>query len=394
MTTAKLKWFTRGFDSALSAGRSIIPPTINFVLAYLVIKKSGQPTWGQFVDVLIFMSLSGILVSFGIKEYVLRQASLEPNKLGALVQNGILVRIALLIPCSITAYCLFPTNQALWLIAWLISGLIYAGINPIVNFTRGYGKAIVSELVFGSFILIFLSVQTIDQNKLISSFAIAHILRSIILGFFFRQNLRPVKVNLHMNLLVAGFPFFVMALSGMLQSKTDLYLASAILDNSDLAVYQVSINFFLYLQALGGLILLPFSKNLYRVSKALIFKISIRFALFGIIFLCTTLPIIYGLLNNLYGFDIGWKIIGIGGLYVLPTFVFSPLIYKLLGKNMERVVLYVILFGVLVNGTFTYFLLLKLGFIGAFIGSMISNWAMLFVYLVVFGTKLKSNEKT
>jgi hypothetical protein len=67
MANRNLKWFKRGLDSALSVGKSIIPPAVNFLVAYIVIQLADQKTWGQFVEVLIFTSLCSMFVSFGIK---------------------------------------------------------------------------------------------------------------------------------------------------------------------------------------------------------------------------------------------------------------------------------------------------------------------------------------
>jgi O-antigen/teichoic acid export membrane protein len=392
MASAKLKWFGRGLNSALSAGRSLISPAVNFLVAYIVIQLADQKTWGQFVEVLIFTSLCSMFVSFGIKGHILRQVSLQPHLLGDFVKSGILVRLILLIPCALASFIFFPTSQAVWLTLWLLSLLVYSGLDPIVNFSRSYGKAIVAELVFTGVLLGFLMTQDINQAQLVFAFSVAAILRSVVLFFLFRTNIETGIAKFDLKVLAAGFPFLIMGFSGMLQAKTDLYLVSALLTDNDLAIYQVSINVFLYLQALSGLALIPFAKNIYRLPKKTVWKVSVRFTFFGFAILMISLPVIYWALNHLYGFDLGGTVIIIGGLYVLPSFIFSPMVYKLLGKKKEETVLYITLLGVLVNLILTYSLVVEIGIKGGFIGSMISNWAMLIAYVVVFRTKLKSSE--
>lgn len=368
----------------LNTGRLLISPAINFLLAYWVIKVAGQAAWGQFVDVLIFTSLSGMFLSFGIKEYVLRQASLNPNLLGGFVKSGILTRLLLMVPVAAAAFIFFPINQAGWLMLWLSSLLIGSGLDPITNFNRSYAKAIVAELTFALFLFGFLGTQTINQNTLIVAFSIAAFIRSLVLSVLFRNELNKGQTSFDLRLLAAGLPFLLMGFSGMLQAKTDLYLVSIMLDDDALAAYQVSINFFVYLQALVGFILLPFAKNLYRAPKALIRKICFRSGVSGVLLLTVFLPIGYYILNSIYAFNLGVEVIILGGLYALPTFIFSPLVYKLLGTKQEKAVFRVTVFGLLVNVIFTYGLITQFGITGAFAGSMLSNWALLVGYLVVF----------
>jgi O-antigen/teichoic acid export membrane protein len=382
MASTKLKWFSRGTTSALSAGRSMIPPAINFAAAYLVIQLEGQTSWGQFVDVLIFTSLANMFIAFGIKDYVLRQASLEPRQIGSLIKSGTLVRLVVLVPCTIMAFILFPTQEAGWLTLWLMAALICSGIDPLINFNRSYLKAIAGELIFGAFLFGYLMTVTINQLQLVIAFAIATCLRSAVLLASFRKNLIAGSVKLDLRLLASGLPFLAMGFSGMLQSKTDLYLVAALLGNEELAVYQVTINVFIYLQALSALALLPFAKNLYRLPLNAIWKICVRFTLFGMLIIAASVPVIYWTVNHLYNFGLDLKVIIIGGLFVIPTFIYLPIVYKLIGIKKERPVLYINLVGVIVNLIFSYWLILKLGLMGGFIGSMIAQWTILVGYYI------------
>jgi O-antigen/teichoic acid export membrane protein len=380
MTTAKLKWFRRGLYSALSAGRSILPPAINFAVAYLVIQLSGQSSWGQFVEVLIFTSLANMFIAFGIKDYVLRQASLQPGNIGGLVKSGILVRLVLLVPFATIGFIVFPAQQAGWLSVWLVSTLVYSGLDALINFNRSYVKAISGELVFGAFLFVYLTLKTADQTQLVMAFATAAFLRSAVLLIFFRKNLIPGLIKFDLNLLVLGLPFLAIGFSGMLQSKTDLYLVAALLGDEELAVYQVTINFFIYLQALSALVLLPFVKNVYRLPENTIWKISVRFTLLGLVILAASLPAIYWATNYLYNFGLDIRVFLIGGLFVIPSFMYLPMVYKLIGIKKEKSVLATNIFGVLANLIVSYLLIQSMGLIGGFIGSMISQWAMLVGY--------------
>lgn len=368
----------------------LIAPLVNFTIAYIVIQQSGQAVWGQFVETLIFISLATMIIAFGIKDHVLREASLYPGQLGALVKSGLLVRSLLVIPGILIGAIVFPLEYLGWFACWLMAMLIYSGINPIVNFNRGYKEAIVAELLFAGFLISYFLIVSPDLIGLIIAFSMAAVLRSSLLLILFRRPLATGKATFNWKLLALGLPFLAMGFTGMLQSKTDLYLVAAILGDMDLAVYQVTINFFVYLQALSGLILLPFAKNLIRVPERVVWKVSFRFALMAVLLLTITLPIIYWVLNHLYGFELGIEVILIGGLFVLPSFIYAPIVYKLIGNKRESVVLYINLLGVLTNFVFSYLFLLRLGIIGALIGTMISQGSLLILYILVLKIKPKS----
>jgi O-antigen/teichoic acid export membrane protein len=160
-------------------------------------------------------------------------------------------------------------------------------------------------------------------------------------------------------------------------------LVAALLGDEDLAVYQVTINFFVYLQSLSGLVLMPFAKNMIRLPERVVWKVSFRLVLIAVLILAVSLPMIYWVLNHVYYFGLGVEIVVVGGLFVLPTFFYAPIVYNLIGKKREKVVLYVNLIGVLINFAFSYFLLLCLGIIGALIGTMISQAVLLAIYVVL-----------
>ena len=381
MTGQTTKWFKRGFDSVLSAVRVLLVPLVNFTAAYIVIRQSGQAIWGQFVDALIFMSLASMFLGFGIKDYVLREASLNAGELGGLVKSGILVRSLILIPCILIGALIFPVEYLGWLTCWLLAILIYNGIGPIVNFNRSYKRAIVAEVTFGGLLIACLLQATPDFMGLTMAFALAAIVRSAILLVLFRKPLQSGLAKFKWRLLSLGLPFLAMGFSGMLQSKTDLYLVAVLLGDEELAVYQVTINVFVYLQALSGLVLLPFAKNLIRLPEKVILKSSLKFALFGLLVLLLALPPIHWALNELYAFGLGAEIMFVGGLLVLPTFVYLPMVYLLIGKKREKFVLYINILGVISNLTVSYFLIIKLGIIGGLLGSMIVQWVMLACYL-------------
>lgn len=366
----------------MSALRAFVPPAINFMLAYLVIQLNGKSGWGEFVDVLIYTSVSNMFISFGIKDYVLRQASLEPNKIGSLVKDGIAIRLLLVLPFVGGAVHIFSASAALWIGLWLTASLIHAAIDPIINFNRSYLKGILSEVVFGTFLFSYLAFATVDLHQLIVGFSLAAVFRTVFLLFHFRENIGSKRPKFNPKLLLAALPFLLMGLAGMLQSKTDLYLVSWLLQKDQLAIYQVTANLFIYVQALSAFLVLPFSKNLYRFPARLIAKLSARFSILGLLIIALALPAIYAVTEHVYHFNLSVNLFAAGALYVLPTFMVVPVVYKLTGLKKERSVLAINLVGAAINLICSYFLILKFGIIGGLVGSAIAKWIAIPAYFL------------
>lgn len=383
MDAAKLKWTNRAKDSVLSAFRSLLPPMVNLIAAYLVIQSNGQAAWGAFVEVLIFISITGMFLSFGLKDYVLREASIKPQSLYSLAKSAIATRLFLLLIGILAAFTLFSWQNAIWLTLWLTAQWIYTGMDPLVNFEKKFFVATIAEILAGVGLIAFLLVSNTDSTQLVGVFSIAAIVKSIVLLGYFSTKLKAEKASINLNLLVASIPFMLLGASGMLQSKTDLYLVAALLEDSELGKYQVTVNFFIYLQALAALALLPFAKNLYRLPIKTIYTVSFKLGLLGLLACFMAMPILYWVLNSIYGFNFSFWIMIIGGLYVLPSWFFIPIVYKIIGNRKENTVIFCNVLGITVNLVITFLLIKRLGILGAFAGSAIAQWFMFMLYSIV-----------
>jgi O-antigen/teichoic acid export membrane protein len=116
------------------------------------------------------------------------------------------------------------------------------------------------------------------------------------------------------------------------------------------------------------------------LSVKAVWKICTQFSVFGLLILAFVLPIFYYLTNCVYHFEHSITVFLVGGLYVLPFFTMSPIVYKLMGMKKEKTVMYTSLIGALINLVCSYMLIGHFGIIGALLGGTISNWLVLFVY--------------
>jgi O-antigen/teichoic acid export membrane protein len=388
------KLIKRAFASGLNAARSLLPAFVNFVMAYLVISNYSQALWGGFVNDLIFITLSISLLSWGNKEYLLREFSKTPTKIEQLWKTALASRMVLLLLPLALIFILF--EQELWapLSLWLLGAFLFQALDVLVIYHRKFRWAIVTEFIAFVFLLVFLKISesSLSIVHIVWAFALANISKFVLLVPAFKKVFsQKGGFTFSGAFFMAALPFLLIGLSGLLQSKTDLYIVNFFEAKSDVGVYQVVINVFIYMQAFAGFALVPFSKNLYRLSRAKMLRLSIRFFALGMAFLCLAVPAAYALLNGLYDFNLSFDFYVYGVLLVMPCFYYLPIIHLLLGQRKEKQVMYINFAGAIVNLVLTITLVQVLSIKGALIGSAVAQWVMLFCYLYLIN-QLKNDS--
>jgi hypothetical protein len=179
----------------------------------------------------------------------------------------------------------------------------------------------------------------------------------------------------------AALPFFVLGLSGLLQSRMDLYVATVLLPSADLGHYQVLIGFLLYLQALANVLLLPFVKSLYRLRAPSVPQLAAHLALIGLAAVPPGVLVLRWLLGVLYGLELPLMAWVWGGLLAWPVYLYLPLLYWLYRLNRPSVVLGVNLLGIAVSAGLSLGLMPRVGMTGGLAAAAAAQWVMLGAYL-------------
>jgi O-antigen/teichoic acid export membrane protein len=182
--------------------------------------------------------------------------------------------------------------------------------------------------------------------------------------------------------LRGAWPFFLLGLSGMVQSRVDLYVVNAFLQRGEVATYQVLTTMLIYVQTVSYVILSPFVKNLYRVPHATILKLSGRLFAVGALLLAPALLAVYGVLTGLYHFSLPPLALVAGGLLVLPSFCYLPIVYALYREQRQSEVLQTNIIGIGASLLLSVLLLPQFGMLGALTAGALAQWIMLAAYVL------------
>jgi len=362
----------------------LLLPIFNVLVSLLVIRLASVAVWGAFVQVLLVVQLGTHIVYWGNKEYLLRAFSRRPGDLAALWQTAVFTRWPL--------YLLFMAVMALWgwPVSWLLliwvwgAGLVVAqSVEVLVLYRRAFLFALAVEL--GTVILLLAGVllrgQALSVTGLLLLFTLTQVGKAAVFLLHFRADvLRSLRGRLDPAYLALAFPFLLLGLSGLLQSRIDLYSVSYFMDPTAVGQYQVLTGFLLYIQAMANFILLPFVKTVYRLETAVIHKISWRLFGLGLILVPPAVALIGWLLRHLYRFDLAPLLLIVGGLYALPIFFTLPIIYALYKADMQRQVLYVNLVNTGLNLGLNILWIPQWGLLGALLATTLTSWLTLLFY--------------
>ncbi|MBL0064485.1 MAG: polysaccharide biosynthesis C-terminal domain-containing protein [Bacteroidetes bacterium] len=392
---ATLKTVRRFQLIALNALSNMSSPIGSMICSWLVIRLISPELWGAYTKIILWFMLATQLTGFGNKEYLLREFSKNPKDIFPALKSAFLARsrvflaaacIILFLPITIILKCI--------LIGWLLARFVYSSFDPLLLFERKFSITLILEsiavLIF--FLLIMNRPAEAGLSWLLIAFLGIEVFKASALVLLYKKQLFTFSP------LTPAFPFYrgagpflLLSISGLISSRADLYLVSIYLDKYQIAQYSVLLNFLIYLQALSNYVFQPFMKNFYRIHSSGKKKITYRFIGLGILITLFGVPVVWWVTNNLFHLSFDANFIWLGMIYVLPIFLYLPVIYLLYKSGKEHVVLFLNLFGIVLNILLNMIWLPSLGMKGALLSAAVVQLSVALIYF--FNTpKEKEND--
>ena len=374
------KRLARVWLSGASVVRSLLRPLTQLAVAFVVVRVGAAEIWGQVVDDLVFVTIAAQIVNWGNQEYLLRAFSRDPAKLGELFRSALVSRLPILGLASVAALLVGPhpvgTARAIWIGALFLA----QSSEVLVVYLRRFGVAILADLVTALGLLAFLVRASSSRELVLWGLAGAAVLRAAILALVLFP--RGRGGGLRWGYYAAALPFAALGFSGFVQTKADLWVVSLVLDDARVGVYQITVNVFFLMAALGAFALAPWVRTIYRMPGAAFRRLQARFATLGAIGLGLGMVGAEVLLNRIFGLGLDLVVFALGGLLVAPSLVYLPLVHRLYGDDRERRVLAANLVGAVLSLGLTWWLARSFGIAGALTAATIAQWTMLSLYLL------------
>ena len=368
------KWRLRIASVFSYSARSVTPLVYNSLLSLLVIRFASFSVWGEFVSILIVFNLGAQLISWGSKQFLMREFALEPSSIPSLWFDNLKARVPLLALTVLIYLCTtFPGGIKGLLIIWQCIAFLNRSYEPlIIHYARiKFFLFLELGLSFCARAAGFLFHASITVPFLLGMCIFMELGRLAAGAVVFAPSLPSrytLKIPVHG--LGASGMFFLLGIIGMLQSRLDLYFVASLLSKEELAVYHVLINFILLIQAGTGFIIQPFLKEWYRMSRRRIALFSRRFALYGMLAAGPMVVLMTLVMKELYKISVDGRTVMLSCLYVLPIFYYTTRIYLLYKLKKEWLIAMAGITVLLLNIPVNYFLVRQYHIHGALLAGI------------------------
>ncbi|RED44406.1 hypothetical protein DFQ10_10389 [Winogradskyella eximia] len=360
--------------------RGFSGPMFNFLITLFGIKFFGKEDWGTMINALLSVFLIVFIIGWGNKDYLIRKYSKQPSQIYQAFYSNFFSR-SLLLPLALILLLFFPITIAIWCIVLVLLMHSYNALESLVIFHQKFGAQFAAELI--AFGLIFSSIFYFNN------FSLETFLKLYCAAFLFKLlwliiAMKLWKAHFHLKVslqeFIAPFWFFMLGLSGWVASKADLYIVNFTMPKAQISEYQIAITAFLLIQSLSYLIILPFTKHLYRLPEKSIAKIKkiLAFTSFPLVTLCTA--VLWFILEKIAILNLPISFYVFGGLASIPTYFFIVDIMMYYRNKKESSILKINFINALLNLVLTFLLIQKMGIMGAIISVFINQCSFLCFY--------------
>jgi O-antigen/teichoic acid export membrane protein len=375
LTTRARWWIIAG-----NGARQLVVPFANFVVSYLVISAASAELWGAFVVRLVLVSLTVHVLAWGNHETLLRAFSREPQAMSSLWRRSLATRGVFLVLAVAGCIVLGLRGADLgWTVLWVVAALGYQSLAVVVLYTRRFGVAVAAELVGISVTAVLLVTSTggLDLTVVTRAVAAGFAARLAVgLAAFGRKLLDGLGLSFDGRHLVEATPFFLTGLSGLLISKADLLVVTAVLAPAEVGAYQVLLSLFTAVQGLAAVAYTPFLRELYRAPDGSSRRGARILLAAGLGLAILAVPAAHLVLNIIYGLALAPGLLILGALYALPSFGYLPLVYSLYKRDREREVAKVSFVAAGITIVLTLVLARVLGMTGALAAATAAQWML------------------
>ena len=398
-----IKWKKRLSLVLINSGRNVVPLALNSIISLLVIKYSSFSVWGELVSYLIIFNLCAQFITWGSKQYLLREFSLNNSRVAENWFENLKARLPLLLIVILIILLLqLSTDIKILLVFWQLIIFFNRSFEVMILYFKKMKFFLLVEIMLSlvSIFIIIVFNKSITVQLILFVFVVIELIRSIVFGIYFGKILSfKFSLSLDLKILSAGFIFFILGAIGMLQSRLDLYFVALLLSKNELAIYQILINYILLIQSATGFIIQPYLKEIYRMNNQSLAKFSYRFTLFGFIISIPTIFALALVLEEIYGINISWQMTLLSFLYIVPIFYYTIRVYILYKVKKESLILFTGISVLIISVPLNYFLISIYKINGALIAGVIGELLSLSFYYffekrigLISSTKSISNQ--
>jgi O-antigen/teichoic acid export membrane protein len=367
--------------------KQVLSQILMLILSAFIFKLYSKELWGEFSTYFIYINIITVVISWGSKEFLIREFSKSPSKI---VENFYLLFNTRLILLAIAIFAtpfVFPIKWFGFFVLWISSLYISQALEVFWIYKRDYFKSILVEIVSFSLLLLVLFFDKITTEKLIEYYSYYQFLRAILYIVVYYSDLKKIHFVVNKKYFLTAISFFLLSLVGFLQSRIDFVIITFFETDKNIAVYQIITTFFILIHALGTFLIFPYMKNIYRLQKNSVIAFQNFLSWTSPLIVCFSLLILFLITKFIFNLDLDFHYYLLGFLITFPPYLYTVKIVILYKENKQNFVLKTGIITILINSAISIVLLyFGYGLKGALIGSAIGHFFAAYQYLRHYST--------
>lgn len=388
------KWTNKSFRIAsrrlpvvaLHLTWNFVPATFALLLSALVVRHKGTGLWGEYVFLGLVVFFLNLTVQLGLKDQLLREFSQQPARQYDHWMKQVWTRLPFLLLASIGLGIYLPGEQSPAAIIWLWLAFFSRSLEVFFVYHKRFSGLVMGEVVYCLIFMsgIYVNSEILSILQLLFWQCLSQFFRFVVLSVFSWNHLKMVKLQIFpWQFPWGGFGFFLLALAGFLEAKTDLFCLKFLSDASGLGRYSLVFSLLLSLKLLPDFFMGPFVKNFYRSDVRVFKKMRLQLIMIGGLVTVPGLVAIHWFTQNLYQQSFSISFYAIAFFYVVPRYFFAMDIYHLFQFQKEKLLVYGTLIAMLVNASLHFYFVPYFGPDGAIIGAASGQVVLALFFLAI-----------
>lgn len=370
--------------------RVVQTPLLNTLFSLIIVRFFATTLWGELSEIILWVTLFVQLFLWGTKDYTLIEFSRQPRHIASIWWTGMISRLLFIIPGIIFFLLYFDGSAPLRnaTIIFFISRGIYLSFESLIIYFRYFSFSFSLEAI--SFLLLvgILSFINADQIqvKILWLLAFVEILKLILSFFRFSKFLVTERISIlpDFKVLLASLPFFLIVMSGFLQSRMNQFCINSMLDSVEIARFQIINNFNLLISALPSILITPYLKNLYHSGSKILIKLPNLLIKWSLIIVPLSVLISWTFVRFIYKLPYSNMELLASLLYCIPVFFYSSIIYFFFKQNKSYLVVIFSLIGAVITLLSSMIFIKILGLTGGLLAGLTGQILMSVLYYFSF----------
>jgi len=372
----------------LEALRSVSGPIFQPVWPLLAIYTVNIELWGKAVDVWFFASLASIILSWGSNQYLQKRFSSFPNKIYDSFVESFYSRMPLLLIFLIfLAFSPYDPIICISYILLFMGKYINQSFETLYVYQKNDWKPIFANVVGLAIGVTYYFWKLPDMSLIYLMFAIglSEISKSaihLILNYKVFVKGKVERINLEMYLIT--YNFFIYSFSIILILTIDRFFIYTKFDEADKALYQIFMNFMVFVISLPNFIT-QFYHNRDRRSKIRVDNaLRMKVLLLGLLVNTVAIYASYLVCIHVFMLSITPAFLAAGLLFAFPSTLYTPLVIYFYNKNKHGLLSRCAAGAAVTMLTAGGFFIKSFGLIGGIYTCILGQWIFMFLVTILY----------